>query len=331
VSDKFIDLVLDERTLYDIEKTPKGKGVVITYHNGKEQYDVIVTNTAFSQLLRLIGYEKVSDIKKMLRDTPRRIFPTITDRIYKRLEEGKPIILSCVKVDEGILKAFRVTSEEYTPIPHRELFNAVQEALEVEGIKIIRTEYCEWIKRVGMTYYLKEVELKFVKVRDVLASGLLVTNANTAHDSIRLFAFNIILSCRNGLTTRELAGRIYLRHVGIKQEILKRVKVYAVELARKIIDASETIADNIVELEQIEVERRELNGFIIALKNKMPRKWHRLTDSLYRSFLKKHGYTLLTGFQVTSGLTTRVTNATLQQKLQKLSEEILTTRTLPRV
>jgi len=181
-------------------------------------YYLTVKNIAVKQFLNKVGLT----ITKLIRQ-----------RSYERMQEilwdaivstDNPIILSISPNDT----VYRVTSFQYTPVPHRVLFDFVSGVLDEMQLPY----QFKGVYRLGIntfaTWRLPSMS------NDVVDVYLRCRNANTGETSIKLYGYYTILVCRNGLTSSRLSSTIRIVHKSSLADILSRVRNALYELIPKL-------------------------------------------------------------------------------------------------
>jgi len=223
----FYDIILDPQDAIEIEPFRKRKGFYLRINGpvqvGDETYDaieIVVTNwtssktgrthTPFTQLLKYAG-TTWRDYKEM---EPEEKADTIR-RAFKAREGEQRLVLRTFKTggEDGKLKlkAYTIVTEEFTPVPHREIVERVKDVLGREPdiwYRFKRRTLMAW-KIVDMGHYWY---------------GIAITNANTGKHSIKV---HIIAGCGRALlplpdTLLPVLHRKRVYHAG---ESLDRVSI----------------------------------------------------------------------------------------------------------
>lgn len=185
---KWEKILLDHKVVVSEELTPKGNGLILTLNDGRKL---------------LLTKERMKN--------------------WRTLE--KPVQASIIKSDKGELWNVGVlASLDFCAIPHSILFSFVEDTLKSLGIDVKSKEWRKWFTRTGMLFNVKEIPLEYGRPKDALKIGLLVTNANTTQDSIRIFPYSEILLCKNGLTNLNFETKLIVYHKGTIDEVLKKVR-----------------------------------------------------------------------------------------------------------
>lgn len=138
-----------------------------------------------------------------------------------------------------------LSSEEFCPITHRELFDFVENTITNAGVRIMSKKLMKWFKRTGMYFKIDEIPLEYARQGDYLGVGILVTNANTTQDSIRIYPYNEILKCKNGLITRQSLQKYWIAHRGNKEDVLRKVNDSILDCLSGLYQESEKLSKDL--------------------------------------------------------------------------------------
>ena len=157
---------------------------------------------------------------------------------------------------------YRVTSEEFTPVPHRVLFDAISDTLKEMGI-----DYKDFrVERWGVSTVARW-ELPNLST-DKLGIYLGCRNANTGNRSIKLFGYYVILVCKNGLVSNRITSSIRVIHKNPLDEILKKV----CEGVRDIISKLPEFENIVEQAETVPLSRAVMKTWLLNYaQKKLPR------------------------------------------------------------
>ena len=287
-TESWIDLWVEPDDIAEVERTTKGRGLIVTLKGGRR---ILLTKQ------RMRNFQRLKESGMYM-----RIKPT----------------------DEGMYIAGIVASEEFTPIPHRLLFEAVERYLRDElGIDVIETRYQKWFKRAGMFYVIDRLPLQYAGTDDILSYGILVTNANTTRDSIRVYPYAEILKCQNGLIGLNMLKRVRIVHRGRVEDVLKKVLDAVADSIRELQKLAISWKYKIERLELRKVHPLELTVWLQTMRDIVPKKYHSLLERSITFNVDKYGATELARFQTLSWLSRKMTNIKLQKELQKMAVSYL--------
>jgi len=240
---------------------------------------------------------------------------------YKRLDSDRTIYIRAGSEDGETFFGAWAATEIYTPIPHNLLRSSISGALREWGIELKRFEWRDYFKRTGLVFVLGESPLNY-RMSDTLSHGVLVTNANTAKDSIRVFPFAEILKCKNGLIGFQYGRRIAIVHKGEKNAILAKV-LEAVKEATRLRYGAE-IKRGLEELQLQNVSPDELNAWLRVIQPKLPdTHCERLIRNLKESVIQFGGTKLAMVQALTRTGEEVSTNKAVQRFLMERAAEIV--------
>lgn len=249
--------------------TPKGRSIMITLPSNET---LIFSKKAFRQLQKLTG-----------------------DRNYQ---------IRAFRGEDGVWVGVIVGSEEFTPIPHRVLFDSVYEYLVNTGVKVLDREFKKWIKRTGMFFVLHHCPLSYARRGDAVRVGVLVTNANTARDSIRIYGFAEIVQCINGLTIHEASGR-FVVHRGDVKEVLVKVCSSVREVVEWLSTRYDDVRKRIENLQFVDVSKEDVKIWIKEHVRRLPKKYSDWFLNQLEKNIRIFGYNKLALLQTSSYFATR--------------------------
>lgn len=307
-SGAFLDVRLDPGAVFEASR----RAVII--RQGGEK--IIVKNHALSQLLKLAGV-KVTEWRR----NPRGML----DRVRAGLS-GKDIVISAVRVNEGTLVAFRVTTTEYTPIPHRVLFDFAESVIKEAGVSIIEKRVIRFFRRTAMKFVIYEQPLNYARPNDALRVSLIVSNANSADDAIHVYTWVDILACKNGLVIHDIASK-HIVHVGNASSILRRVGEAIRDLLAQL--NVEELRRKIEALQDVALSESTIQNWLKAVTARLPRKYAEWLQRELRRSTSEFGNTAEAVFQAVTAVASRAKNERVAKTLSKLAYEIITEGNLP--
>ena len=305
MSEKWFDFLPDQ-FIKPISANMNKKMIEIKFEDGKTLRFV---KRGLTQFLHSIGLKKC-DIHKYKPE----------DILNKWYDIGLNTVLSAFKDGEKYI-VYRVTSNEYIPIPHRILFKHVDMLIKKAGIKTSYTIQ-KYYTKTSAKWLLYSAPLEYARPNDVLNVYLQVSNANTGNDSIKVFGYGEILQCKNGLILTR-GARVKIMHVKTIQGILERVTRAIQIVVKKLIEEKEIYVTSIVKLQNITLTKEELNEWVNKLTDSLPNKYKYQFAYFFDKNLKIFGNNMQTLFQTITALTPRVKNYTLHKQLNKYAHEIL--------
>ncbi|MCD6406691.1 DUF932 domain-containing protein [Candidatus Aerophobetes bacterium] len=306
---KFGDLVIDTPT-FEVEAYKKS--IVFQFEDGTR---LIFARKSLTQLLHLVGvkrrdFEKHKDILK---------------EHLKDIVSKTPLFVGYARhqADSNVLFAFRVTSEEYVPVPHRILFDFVRGVIKDSGFSIKEERWIKYQKRTGKFFVLHEVPLRYAREGDYLRTGILVTNANTGKDSIRCFFYGEILKCRNGVVKKEFTKKIAIIHRGTVETVLQKVAEAIKEILGHVFAVTPKLAREIEKLQEEKLSPEIIRNWLKAVKETLPKKYQFWLEKELKKNRKVFGDTKLALFQTVTAIATKSKNVNVSRKFEKLAHEIL--------
>lgn len=317
-AERFVDLMYDSvgRPI-DVRFLYGGRVVeVVTDRN----YTLRFARRGLTQFLHAMGYTR-RDLKRLK-----------PEDVLKRWD-SIPIntILSAFKdiVDGNrVYVIYRVTSDEYVPIPHRVLFQHVDSILRDAGFNT-NYEVVKYYTRTGARWLLWETPLKYAREGDAFRMYLYVTNANTGNDSIKLFGYGQILLCKNGLVTENTISRVRVYHVRDVKTVLARVTKALKEVLDKMTITNNEVVQAIERLQTIELTDDQLREWQRKLYEMLPRKYHALLATHWTRNIEVFGGTAEAVFQTMTALNSRIKNYRLHQQLNRQINELLAVAMVP--
>jgi len=226
----------------------------------------------------------------------------------------KSMVLGVVSAERANVDwyAYRVSTEQYTPIPHRVLFDYVDGLLRENDIKVIDKVFHKWFRRTGMYWILDQREASF---NDYFNCGILVTNANTAQDAIHVIGIVKITSCDNSIKVVDYYSNI---HRGKVEDILGRVGKSVLEVVNTLRQRFPIIAGKIEELQNIRVPKSVIQNWLNTWLNRAPKKYQKWFKKSIERNINMYGYTELAVFQTETFLA-----KILQNKNMSLAKTLL--------
>ena len=173
----------------------------------------------------------------------------------------------------------RVTSTEFTAIPHTVILKAVYRAMQSRNLDFhekVRYEdglYAEW--NIGQ---LKDV--------GDMAFNIWARNKNDAMHSLRIGAGMVILACQNGAIDKSGAGELKVIHRGEYNDLYDRIE----DMVRKQLDRFYIYPTRIAKAKEIEVPFKIGHEFIWKtkypkhIKAQLTKRWREEPDTLFGLF-----------------------------------------------
>lgn len=308
---KFQDLVINNVDVIAVDA--KQRSLVITTPDGK----ILFRKRALSQLLSLLGLS-IYDYKKN---------PDSAIVLEAFQKQERPIVVGVVESTlEGIdWYAFRSVTGEYTPIPHRLLFDFVDGVLKQHNIPYIEKKFYRWYRRSGMLWVLDQQPLDYRRENDYFIAGLLVTNANTAKDAIHVMGAIQIAQCINTISAIDYHTAV---HKGEVDKILARVKDAVLNVVDALRQRYPRIKRIIEELQEEEIPESVIRVWVEKWLEKVPKKYHRWFKKMTYLNRKEFGNTKLALWQTATYFATRMQkyNLPLARAFQKEALEVLEVR-----
>lgn len=216
--------------------TPKGRGLILYLFDGRR---ILLTKRSRRQYLSKRGQP-----------------------LYFRVKEGS---------EPGLYYTAWVATELYTPIPHTTLRDAILGAFEEWGINV-EWRWKDYFKRTGIVFVIDKLDVHYARVGDAVEYGVLVTNANTAEDSIRVFGYANILRCSNRLINSRLSRRIAIVHKGEVERVLAKVVEAVRRILSEVDDWAESVVRRLETLQTHPISEEEIKAWMKVLKPKLPKK-----------------------------------------------------------
>lgn len=299
---EFRDLFLTNDMIYDV--IPEKRSLTLSTSEGI----LLFRKRSLSQLLQLLGVS--------LYDY--RMNPNVVKEAL--LKYKKSLVLGAVRsYIQGIdWYVFRTTSEQFTPIPHRMLFEFIEQVLRENGVQFERKEFKKWFRRAGM-YYIIGSEKSGI-LNDVFDTGILVTNANTAKDGIHVMGIVKVISCDNSIRALDYYSIV---HKHSAERIFQRVERDVLKAVKTIREKFPQLKARIEELGSIELSESIIRNWLEAWKQKAPKKYHKWFERTLDKYIKRHGRTELAVWQAETYLARRLQNKniSLAYTLQKSAEK----------
>jgi hypothetical protein len=230
-------------------------------------------------------------------------------------------VMSAYKWD-GISVVYRVTSDLYTPIPHRILFQYISSILEEMGFNP-EPEVRRHNVRMSARWHLWSVPLDYARPGDAVGIYLVVSNANTGNDSIKVYGYAEILKCRNGFVLADAMARVRVFHTHGLQGVLERVKEAVLEVVKKLIETREELRDRIERLQELRLTPEKREEWLRRLYETLPRKYHPYLIEQWARNKREFGETAEAVFQTITALVPRIRNEHAREKLNKYAQEVL--------
>ena len=208
-SDKFVSFSSRELTGVDVKVYRKRRSVHLLLPDGRK---VVLKGRGLKQLLSHAGV----GVREFFRmdDEERR-------RVVLGALQGKELILDAVAIDDGVFYVYRTVTPQYTPIPHRVLFDYVATYLRERygvGVEPVVVRY----ERRTVAYFpLLRLGVNTPSGEEIVA-GVAVSNANTGKSSVRVYPF--VGGYRYDFISIDVRGRsVRAYHVKAAEGILDRV------------------------------------------------------------------------------------------------------------
>ena len=199
---------------------------------------------------------------------------------------------------------YRITSEKYTPIPHRLVFDFTEQILRRAGLEY-KKQFLTWKKRKGMFFATDRVELSFSSAK----AGILVTNANTGEHAIHVTAFGFIEVCDNGaILSASPSAVTRIAHVGTVGEILRRLENAITNMVWRLPVLEGKWAVEVSRLAKMNHPPSVLDAWAQSWAKKMPEKYRKWWAREYERHLDKYGYTELALYQLLTYAATSLSN-----------------------
>ncbi len=274
---------MSEPTFHEFTSTEILPAEFVFYRNSvhvlTDKGKVVFKNHALSELLRVVGFTK-TEFRK-LNDADK------AEVIRTALEKG--LVIGVVEVEPGIYVAFRVTTPEYTAVPHRVLFDFVKDFLArrygIHVDPIIR----RYKRRTVAFFPIYKKDVRVAEANDVIMAGIYVSNANTGRHSIKVYMYIEVLACSNGAILKNVGGRVRILHVRSIEQILQRV-ANAVE---NIMDwLKRRVNDLIADLERLaeeELTEDEIREWLEDIMEKLPKKYRKWFERVTMKYVKQYG------------------------------------------
>jgi hypothetical protein len=243
------------------------------------------------------------------------------DVLVKWYDLGLNTVFSAFRGEDCSYVVYRVTSDKYVPIPHRVLFEHVDQIVRMAGIDT-KYEVTRYFTRTAAKWLLWSCPLNYARVGDALNIYLYVSNANTGNDSIKVFGYGEILKCANGLTVAK-GARIRVIHVKDVQGILKRVADAVREVMVKLEKGKNFWVETIERLQRVELRQDQMKRWINDLLSVLPKKYHGWFYKYLNENVETFGATAEALFQTVTALVPRVRNQALHGELDKRAHEII--------
>lgn len=213
------DYVADTRRL-KVEETSSGALVLQGINGG----DLPIRSSAHAQFASALGIPKAY-YDRMAKDAPDLLARNVN--VWLERQPSKKL----VRTLDGSVRA--LLSDSYRPLDNLDLAEAVMPQLIGLEAKVMSSEVTE------SRFYLKAVTEKVsgdVRVGDTLQAGLVVSNSEIGHGSLRLEALDYRLVCLNGM----------IREASVRQAHLGRGArgADAIEDAREFFKSETRLADD---------------------------------------------------------------------------------------
>lgn len=288
MEESFGELFLNRENVREIDAFEKS--VFIWTKDGKKH---VFYRQSLTQLLKLAGLNRIA-----LREDP-----SYTVEVLERYIRENGIYIGYVEkpANGGVVRfVFRATSERFTPVPHSVLFGHLEQGI----LKGYRWEWKQWVKRRGKFYVVDQFSIPLAEKEDVIAYGVLVTNANTGRDSIRIYGFMKVLACKNGMVASKLTKRVTVVHVGEITSILERVEFGVRRLLVQLKEYVPEVQEKFREYTEIELDWAREEQWMDAFLKKLPKRSHRWFMNVWNENVKKYGFTLYAKMQALSYVAT---------------------------
>jgi len=306
--DKFVDYYVGDLGVPRAVRFLYG-GRVIEIEMSKGQV-LRFAKRGLTQFLHAIGYTR-RDLKKL----------TEQDILNAWGKMDASTVLSAYRWD-GVSVVYRVTSNLYTPIPHRVLFQYVSSVLGELGLNT-GYEFTRHNVRASARWRLWSLPLNYARPGDAVGIYLIVSNANTGADSIRVMGYAEILKCRNGLILTDVMARVRVFHTHGLQGVLERVREAILEVVKRLSATREDLKKRIERLQELRLTPEEREEWLRRLYETLPRKYHPYLAEQWLRSKREFGETAEALFQTITYLNTRVRNEEVREKLNKYAHEIL--------
>jgi hypothetical protein len=266
--------------------TPKGRGIIITTNDG----ELIVVGKHFKRW---------------------------------RNYEGDDIMVRAFKNERGVWMATLVSSQDFTPVKHRDLFDEVETEISEYHLPIINKRFIQWTKRKGMFFVMHQKSLDYARQGDAISLGILVTNANTARDSIRIFFFGEFLKCTNGLVLGEASTRMCIMHKGPESGIYMRVRDAVKEVVN--IMFQHNYVHCIEDLGERKISSIDFQAWMVQMTKETPEKYVKALNTIRSDNVSVFGYTNLTQLQIATAMASQLADksASCSMHFQREATRIL--------
>jgi len=217
--DKFLELSIGPGELQVVSVSPRGRSV--TLRAGDLEF--VAAKDKLTQLLRFYGLSRTSFNAEARQGRG-------TEVLRKALRSGREAVITVLRLPKANYMV-RIATPEFTPIPHRVLFEFIDGVLNELGINPLETKVQRFLKRISKWYKLYEGEVH--KVGDVAHAWLVVSNANTAHDAVHVYSVVEFVKCSNLALSTEYRS-VPVVHRGDIKEILLKVKDAVASLLERL-------------------------------------------------------------------------------------------------
>ena len=288
--ERFVDLKspFDVR---DVKSFRNGRVVIVETNDGR----VIFKRRARSQLEKLGGVDA--------------------------LKERDDIVVRALVIDNGVYYAVRVTTEGYTALPHRVLFDYARDVLKKLGIDsepLVRKYH------VRTVAYYKMAESKLSTGGSVVYY-VAVSNANTGNKSVRVYGYVTVKhgNMTGGFAVREISAFVKTTHKGKAENILGRVSEAIKDVAKRLAKSHEELARRIESLGNVKVSTDEIRAWLQHERELLGRKYESWFARIFNESRQQLGDNALALFQALTFMASKVKNEKLSEELNKEANELL--------
>ena len=276
---------------------------------------LVIKNSALTSLLRQAGFTK-RDFNELPEYDKRDVILTAFDKGVK---------LDAVEIEPGVFVVFRVTSPEFTPIPHRVLFDFVRDHLAKKYGITVDPVVRKYSRRTAAFFPIFKREVKTANVNDAITAGVYVSNANTGHHSIKVYAYVEVLACSNGMTVKNVGKRIRIMHVRNIERILHRVAEAVDNILSWLKKKLNILIADLERLTEEELTEDEIREWLEDVLEKLPKKYRRWFESITRKYIRQYGRNKYALWQTLTYFAPRLekVNEDLAQRLNSMAVKLV--------
>lgn len=288
--DKFIDLK-SPFNVKDVKSFRNGRVVIVETEKGR----LVFKRRARTQLEKLGGVDALT-----ARDD---------------------IVVRALVIGNGVYYAVRVTTEGYTALPHRVLFDYARDELRKLGIDsepLVRKYH------VRTVAYYKMAESKLSTGGSVVYY-VAVSNANTGNKSVRVYGYVTVRhgNVTGGFAVREISAFVKTTHRGKAENILSRVSEAIKDVAKRLAKSHEELARRIESLSNVRIRADEIRAWLQHERAKLGKKYESWFARVFNESRQQLGDNALAMFQALVFMASKVKNEKLSEELNKEANELL--------